>query len=245
MNYLAVVQYDGTDYFGFQVQTKQPHPTIQKALEDAIERLTGKRVRIAPSGRTDRGVHARAQTVTFELDTAIPVSNLATALNTYLPAAINVDLIKVVPAGFHARFSCKEKTYRYIIDTRVRVDVFNRNYVWHIPQELDVSAMDRAASLLTGTHDFRSFALSAGKYKTCVRTVRECRVSRNRDRVVIHITADGFLQGMVRNIVGVLVEVGKGKRHADDVMDIIRAKDRSSIGMAAPAGGLYLWSVRY
>jgi len=245
MNYRAVVQYDGSNYYGFQVQTKQPHHTVQKAIEDAIEKLTGQRTRVAASGRTDRGVHARAQVISFQLDTSIPVGSLPVALNNILPSDVRIDSLRTVSAGFHARFSCRNKTYRYIIDTRKRTDVFSRKYAWHLPYPLDVDAMHEAALCLTGTHDFSSFARKAGRYETCIRTVLQCQVRKSRNRILVDITADGFLQGMVRNIVSMLVDVGQGKRSAADVARILDARSRGCIGVPAPACGLYLWRVTY
>jgi tRNA pseudouridine38-40 synthase len=245
MNYRAVVQYDGTNYYGFQVQTKQQYPTIQKAIEDAIEKLTGSRIRIAASGRTDRGVHARAQVISFQLYTVIPLKNFQAALNNILPPDIRLCSIRTVGSDFHARFSCKNKTYRYIIDTRERTDVFSRNHVWRVQNHLDVDSIRGAAEKLVGTHDFTSFAQKSGRYETCVRTVHSCNVRQSRGRIVIDITADGFLQGMVRNIVGLLVDIGAGRRSTYEIYDVLNARSRGSVGMAAPACGLYLWRVTY
>jgi tRNA pseudouridine38-40 synthase len=240
------VAYDGSAFDGFQVQRGKDIPTIQGAFEDALRRLYGCDVCVHPSGRTDKGVHAHAQTISIVVSAKLPYKNLIRALNDLLPAAVRVIKVERVADGFNARFSSKKKTYEYLIDDSGSGTVFERNYVWQVRERLDVSAMRKAAKHLIGMHDFATFALRAAKYETCVRTMFAVTLKRRAsDRIVIAVTADGFLQGMVRNIVGLLEEVGRGVRSPDDVVQLLAKKDRRAIGFQAPAAGLYLRRVFY
>ena len=240
------VTYDGSAFDGFQVQRGKDIPTIQGAFEGALFRLYGKEICVHPSGRTDKGVHAHAQTISIVVPQCLPFKNLPRALNDLLPKAVRVLSVVKAKDGFNARFSSKKKTYEYLIDDSGTGTVFERDYVWQVRERLDVAAMRKAAKHLIGTHDFATFALRAAKYETCVRTVFAVTVKRNASgRIVITVTADGFLQGMVRNIVGLLEEVGRGLRSPDETADLLAKKDRRAIGFQAPAAGLYLRRVFY
>jgi len=240
------VAYDGSAFDGFQVQRGKDIPTIQGAFEDALRRLYGRDVTVHPSGRTDKGVHAHAQTISIVVPQSLPYVNLARALNDLLPKAIRVLSVVKAKDGFNARFSSKKKTYEYLIDDSGAGTVFERNYIWQVREYLDVAAMKKAAVHLVGTHEFSTFALRAVKYETCVRTVFSLTVKRiAKGRILITVTADGFLQGMVRNIVGALEEVGRGVRESDALPELLARKDRRAIGFQAPACGLYLRRVFY
>ncbi|WP_055105095.1 tRNA pseudouridine(38-40) synthase TruA [Paenibacillus ihumii] len=252
-NLLMTVCYDGSNYYGFQ--TQPGGNTIQDCLEAAIQNLTGETVKIHGSGRTDAGVHARAQPFHFLTSSQIPVERWCLALNGRLPADIRITSAKEVELDFHARRSAKRKTYRYTINANRFTDVFQRSYQLHHPGKLDVDAMREGLSFLLGTHDYTSFASRHSTKASHVRTIDETRIEVDRsmavpgtrDQGVIHlyISGNGFLQHMVRIIVGTLLEVGQGKRPPEQMKQILEAKDRKAAGPTAESKGLMLWSVEY
>jgi tRNA pseudouridine38-40 synthase len=238
-----VLEYDGFDYCGWQVQAEAP--TLQGVLEAALAQILGARIRIHGAGRTDARVHALGQVASFRCPSAIPATALQHALNSLLPRDVVVLEVEEVPADFHARFSALGKVYSYrILNRRTRAPLRVR-YAWHIPQVLDLSAMAEAALSLQGTHDFRSFQAAGSRVETSVRTIRELSVTSERDEVVMHCTGNGFLRHMVRNMVGTLVEVGRGRRSAADVRRILDGRDRHLAGATAPPQGLCLVHVIY
>jgi tRNA pseudouridine38-40 synthase len=239
--------YDGTAYAGWQWQAGQR--TLQGELEAALARVSGKSIRVTASGRTDAGVHALGQVVSFQLDGDMPSPVLQKALNAELPDDMAVLEVADARENFHAIRAAIRKRYRYVInDGRVR-DVFRRQYAWHYRRRLDTDAMQRAASVLVGTHDFRSFETTGSERSSSVRTVYEISVARagqgSPDLVTVEIEADGFLYNMVRSIVGTLVEVGRGVRTEVWPAEVLAARDRRAAGMTAPAQGLFLVSVQY
>ncbi|AZK46051.1 tRNA pseudouridine(38-40) synthase TruA [Paenibacillus lentus] len=252
-NLLMTVCYDGTSYYGFQ--TQPGGNTIQDCLEAAIRHLTGEVVKIHGSGRTDAGVHARAQPFHFITSSQIPVERWCLALNARLPADIRVTAAEEVELDFHARRSAKRKTYRYTINANRVPDVFQRNYQLHHPGRLNISAMQKGLSYLIGTNDYTSFASRHSTKASHVRTIDEARIEvdtslarpESRDQGVVHlyISGNGFLQHMVRIIVGTLLEVGQGKRLPEEMKQILEAKDRKAAGPTAESKGLMLWSVEY
>jgi tRNA pseudouridine38-40 synthase len=239
--------YDGTAYGGWQVQPNAR--TIQAELEAAFATIVGAPVRTVASGRTDAGVHALGQVVSVDCATRLDPETLCRALNANLPRDIAVLALRVAPPGFHAIRDAVRKRYRYVIQDGPPRDVFLRAYAWQWPQPLDVPAMQRAAQQLVGTHDFASFETSGSERVTSVRTITDLPVQRRagaiRDQVLIEVEADGFLYNMVRNIVGTLVEVGRGKQPPDWVTEVLAAKDRKQAGMTAPPQGLFLVRVHY
>ncbi len=238
--------YDGTAYAGWQAQAKQP--SLQVALEQAIGRITGEQLRVEASGRTDAGVHALGQVVSFNTDTRLSAEVLQRALNAELPRDMAVISAVDAPLGFHARRDAKRKRYRYaILDSRM-ADVFLRQYAWQLFERLDAGAMQRAARSLVGTHDFSSFQTSGSPRSSSIRTVFALDVARevgNPDLLRIEVEADGFLYNMVRAIVGTLVEVGRGVKSEDWPAQVLALADRSAAGQTAPAHGLYLLWVKY
>jgi len=247
------VSYDGTDYCGFQ--TQPDGSTVQDALEKAIKLLTGEEVKIHASGRTDAGVHARGQVFNFITSSDIPVERWCIALNSRLPQDIIVWEAAEVPLEFHSRRSAKRKTYRYTINANQFPDLFQRRTQFHHPVKLDIAAMAEGLKHLIGTHDFTSFASRHSTKPSHIRTLYEaelvvddsmCRPgTRDQGLIHIYVTGSGFLQHMVRIIVGTLLEIGKGRKKPGDMPAILEAKDRSKAGPTAVAKGLILWNVEY
>jgi len=243
-NYKLTIAYDGTVYAGWQRQ--QNGISVQQLLEEALARLAGGPVRVHGSGRTDAGVHARAQVASCTLTTRHPQLTIQRALNANLPDDIRVTAIKRVAAGFHARFSALGKEYRYQIDTGAVADIFLRQYAWHHPRPLDWAAMRRAAKLIIGRHDFT--ALSANPMRvidTPVRTVTKLTITRHGHLLTIAVAANGFLYKMVRSIAGALVKVGEGRLTVAQLRALVAGKQRTALVETAPAKGLFLWHVWY
>jgi tRNA pseudouridine38-40 synthase len=241
------LSYDGTAYGGWQVQPNRN--TVQAELERALHAVTGESGRTIASGRTDAGVHALGQVVSFYSNTQLPAEVLCRALAANLPRDIVPLEVREAPPSFHAIRDALGKRYRYVIQDGPRRDVFARAYAWYFPQRLDVAAMQTAAAVLVGTHDFSSFEASGSERRSSVRTVTELRVERGggecADRLVIEIEADGFLYNMVRNIVGSLVEIGRGKQPVTWLAEVLAARDRKRAGVTAPPQGLFLVRVDY
>jgi tRNA pseudouridine38-40 synthase len=238
-----VLEYDGFEYCGWQVQADAP--TIQGVLEEALAKILGEHVRVHGAGRTDAKVHALAQVASFRCPSNIPTTALQRGLNSLLPRDVVVHDAEDVPADFHARFSALGKIYAYrILNRPVRAPLRLR-YVWHLPQILDVTAMVSAGSFLQGSHDFAAFQATGSDVKTTERTMTGLTIAREGDELVICCTADGFLRHMVRNIVGTLVEVGRGARMPSDIKRIIDGRDRRLAGATAPPQGLHLVKVLY
>lgn len=248
-NLKLILAYDGSDFAGWQVQPESA--TIQGALASAIGRLTGEKVLPQGSGRTDAGVHALAQVATFATESSIPATNLVKALNDGLPGSIRVLEATEVPPEFHARKSVQAKTYRYRMYRSAICPPFLARYVWHYPYPLDEEAMMQAASLVSGEHDFTSFAAvdpERGGEAEGISNVRRVFASswqREQDEFVYTVRGSGFLHHMVRNLVGTFLLVGKGTLSGQDITRILQARRRSAAGATAPASGLYLVSVEY
>ncbi len=239
------LSYDGTAYGGWQVQVNAN--TIQAEVERALQIVAGQPIRAVASGRTDAGVHAIGQVVSFACDTVLEDDVLRRALDANLPKDIVAIDVREVPEGFHAIRDTVRKRYRYVIQDGPLRDVFAQRYAWYFPHRLDDRAMGQAARLLIGRHDFASFETSGSRRVNSVRTVYDLSVHRQSgdhlERVVIEVEADGFLYNMVRNIVGTLVEVGRGKRPVGWVSDVLKAQDRKVAGMTAPPQGLFMLRV--
>lgn len=239
--------YDGTAYHGWQVQPGRP--TLQATFETAMHRITGRPVRAVASGRTDAGVHALGQVVSCRVDSRLSRDQLQRALNANLPRDVRVLRVDRAPDGFHAIRDAVRKRYRYAIQNGAVEDPFFWSYRWFVRGRLDQRAMQRSAQSLVGTHNFRSFEASGAPRASSVRTVHELLVIRRdpprSDLVQVEIEADGFLYRMVRNIVGSLVEVGKGTREEDWPAKVLAAQDRRRAGPTAPPHGLFLVRVQY
>ncbi len=246
-NIKLVLEYDGSTFFGFQ---KQPlHPTIQEALEKALSIFFRHKMKIAAaSGRTDAGVHAEGQVVNFRTASAEPIAKIQRGLNALLPQSIVVSGIEEVPQDFHARYSIKSKIYEYRIWNHPYRSPLIAGRAFHVPFHLNISSMRRAAKLLTGKHDFRSFTSPSAIKKmniSFVRTVKRFLVKKQGYLILFHVEADGFLYHMIRNMVGTLLEVGRGKRTPGSIAEVLKAKDRRFAGMAVPSEGLTLIEVTY
>jgi tRNA pseudouridine38-40 synthase len=241
--YKATVEYDGTDFAGFQWQ--HGTRTVQGVLETALAERVGLAARVTGAGRTDAGVHALGQVVSFACETRIPVERLALALNGALPHDISVRCVEEVEAEFSARFSASSRLYAYLIlNRRMRSALWNRYSALCI-EPLDIGAMRAAAAYLPGERDFASFTNELQPGQTTMREVMRCRIGRARDLVIVRIEANAFLRGMVRNLVGTLMEVGAGRRAPEAVPAILDARDRRQAGPTAPPQGLCLLKVRY
>ncbi len=266
-NYKMTIEYDGSRYQGWQ-RLKDNDKTIQGKIEDVLSKMCSHKVEIHGSGRTDAGVHAKGQVASFKIETQMSCDKIQDYLNEYLPEDIAVIDLCEAEERFHARLTPCRKTYLYRINNSNISDVFERKYVYNVPEKLDVEKMKKAASYLTGEHDFVGFSSLKKVKKSTIRTIYECRVQSAECRVVdnpsvspmashlplhkggkdeidIYITGDGFLYNMVRIIVGTLIEVGKGEREAEDVLNILKNKNREEAGFTAPSQGLTLYEVRY
>lgn len=240
------IAYDGTDFSGWQVQPGLP--TIQGVLEEVIAALEGKPVQVISSGRTDAGVHALAQVAAVCIENPIPPDNFRRAVNRLLPHSIRISSVREVATEFHPRFDARRKTYEYRIFREEVCPPFNRRFVYHHPYPLDEAAMTKAAPLLEGEHDFTAFAASDEKDALEIsktRTIFRSILSRDEPTLIYRVTGSGFLKHMVRNIVGVLLEVGKGNLTERDVLARLQPGSGIPPGPTAPASGLFLISVEY
>ncbi len=244
-NVKLVLEYDGTRYHGWQSQAGSGNPTIQDALEQAISDLAQENVKLASSGRTDAGVHAFGHVANFHTGSGIPPEAWAPALNQKLPEDIRVLASAEAAPDFHARFSAIGKVYHYRILNRREPTALYRNYAWHVYLPLDLEAMREASLLLAGTHDFSAFRGSGCTAKSPVRTLKRVDVVKDGDFIEIRLEAESFLQYMVRNIAGTLVEVGLGRFRPQDVKAMLASRNRGTAGRTAPAKGLYLMRVFY
>ncbi len=242
-NIKLIIEYDGTNYAGWQVQPNGL--AIQQVLEEALAKLMGAQVRLHSSGRTDAGVHARRMVATFRTETTIPLRAFSDGLNTLLPPDIAVQEAEEVPVDFNPRRDAKGKHYRYTILNTPRRLPLVRLHAWHVRENLDLDAMRRAASHLVGEHDFAAFRASGCAAETTVRRIDALEIGREGELIHIDVTGSGFLRNMVRIIAGTLVETGLGKRAPDSISSLLWAPDRCAAGMTAPAHGLCLVDVFY
>jgi tRNA pseudouridine38-40 synthase len=237
------IEYDGTDFCGFQWQPAVR--TVAAVLEAALSRILAQPIKVTGAGRTDAGVHACGQVVSLETAAAFPFDRLARALNSLLPADLSVREAAIVEPGFSARFAARERRYVYALLNRPARSALTARYAAHAAGTLDLEAMRAAAGALAGEHDFRSFCGTPPEAGGTVRTVRQLTVDREGELVRVAIAADGFLHHMVRAIVGTLLECGRGRRPPEQVTTILAARDRGAAGVNAPACGLYFAGAKF
>lgn len=242
-NIKLIIEYDGTNYNGWQSQMNGT--AIQDIVEGALFQLTGEKVKLTGSGRTDSGVHAYGQVANFFSTSSIPAEKFSFALNTILPKDIIIKKSREVGSEFHARFSAKGKKYRYLIYNSTHPSALLRNRTFHVFYNLNIAAMKEASSHFIGTYNFEGFMAKGSQVKNTVRTIRETSLVKRDEIIQIEITGDGFLYNMVRIIVGTLIDVGIGRIKTQDISNIIRSCDRKLAGRTAPPQGLYLVEVYY
>lgn len=246
------LQYDGTNYSGWQIQ--KDAKTIQQIMEDAVSSVAGEHSKVMGAARTDAGVHAIAQVASFKTHSELTPDIFKKALNVNLPYDIKVIEASECSLDFHPRYDAKGKTYFYVIAKSY--SVFLKNFSWHIPYRLDCNLMRQAAEFLTGEHNFSCFRASGCSSKHPVRRISEIKIEEMPlidfmtfnlpvPVIKINITANAFLRHMARNIVGVLIEIGRGKILPSKMIEILESKDRRASGPAAPARGLFLEKVIY
>ncbi len=243
-NYRLLIQYDGTRYNGWQKQ-KDTDNTIQSKLEAVLSRMEDCEVEVIGSGRTDAGVHARGQVAHMRLETEKTPEEIRDHLNGYLPDDIGVLSVEEASPRFHARYNAARKTYRYRISKDKACHVFDRKFVAQDPGPLDLEAMKLATLSLIGEHDFKSFCGNPRMRKTTVRTIYSIQIEEKDDEIDLTFIGNGFLQYMVRILVGTLIEVGAGRRDPLSMPALLAARDRSMAGPTAPAKGLTLLKVEY
>ena len=241
--YKIVLQYVGTRYSGWQIQTSRS--TVQGELREALRRLTGETPTVVGAGRTDSGVHAVGQVAHFVLSKELTLDRLFRALNGILPWDIRVMSVHHARLDFHAQKQALKKRYEYRICTAPSLSPFLHGYVLHLPRDINIEAMQEAAQRLCGTHDFKGFAAATTRVKSTTRHVFRSRMSRRTTLITYQIEGSGFLHHMVRNIAGTLVEIGLGKRPSSEVTGILESRDRRLAGPTAPARGLHLIKVWY
>ena len=243
-NIKLVIEYDGKEFNGWQ---KQPNKlNIQGTIEKAIEQITREEIELIASGRTDRGVHSLGQVANFKTNSKIPIEKFAIAINSNLKKSILIKSAEEVDEKFHSRISCKQKTYRYVINNSKLGTAIYRNLETHIPMKLDVEKMKQAIKYFEGEHDFKAFKASGTSSKNSIRTIYKAEIIEKEDeKIWIELTGNGFLYNMVRIIAGTLVEVGLGNIKPEEISNIIKEGKRENAGKTLPPQGLYLVKVEY
>lgn len=240
------IEYDGTGYCGWQLQSRNKHKkSIQEVLEKTLQKILQEKIKLIGAGRTDAGVHALAQVANFKTKSNIALDRLQRALNGLLPDDIAVSRLEEVNPGFHSRFDASSKVYRYIILNRSYPSAFLRKRVYFCPYPLNIKLMQEESKVLLGRHNFKAFQAADKIERDALKTIKKLDISRDKDLIYIDIEADGFLYNMVRNIVGTLIEIGRGKLKKRELKKILLAKDRRFAGPTVPAKGLCLLEVKY
>lgn len=243
-NYKLTLSYDGTRYRGWQRQGNTEN-TIQAKVEGALSRILGQSVEVSGSGRTDAGAHARMQVVSFRAATELTVQEILSRLRISLPEDIAANDLTIAAPRFHARLSCVGKTYIYRVQNSEVTNVFERKFMYRVSEALDVAAMEDAAKILLGEHDFTAFQSNKRMKKSAVRRIDAIDITRHGEEIRFTVSGDGFLYNMVRIIVGTLLEAGAHRMSAEDVRYALDSKVRENAGPTAPAQGLCLWEIFY
>lgn len=237
----AIVQYDGTNFNGFQGQPDVR--TVQGVIEDALEKIFKTRIFTQAAGRTDTGVHAFMQVIAFNCPSdRMTLKNVKDAMNANLPPDVYVKDVFEVPRNFNPRFHAKKRVYHYYILNSREPNVFLRNFVWWFPYKLDIERMRKAARFLEGEHDFTSLRKGSDE-RNPVRTIYRIRILKKKDFILIRVEGNSFLRRMVRNIVGLLIRVGTGEWEPEKIQEVLQARDRRAAAGTAPAHGLYLQKI--
>ena len=244
-NIKVEIEYEGTNYAGWQVQNNSRKKTIQQLLEKALQKILREKIHLIVSGRTDSGVHALAQVANFRTKSKIPLNKLPIALNALLPKDIAISKAEEKPAGFHSRFDAKSKIYRYRILNRPHPSPLQRKTAYFYRYPLNIRRMRKESKVLLGRHNFRSFQASDKTERDSVKTIKDIKITVHSGFIHIDIEADGFLYNMARNIAGTLIEIGRGRFVPGDLKRILLACDRKTAGPTAPAKGLCLMKVKY
>ena len=242
-NIKLIIEYHGKSFNGWQKQLKELN--IQGEIERAIEELTGEKIDLISSGRTDAGVHSLGQTANFKTNSNIPIEKFAIAINSKLKKSIVIKSAEEVNERFHSRYSAKSKKYRYTINNSSMGTAIYREIEYHFPLKLDIKRMQKAIKYFEGEHDFAGFKASGTSGKNSIRTIYKAQVIEYGDRIYIELTGNGFLYNMIRIISGTLIDVGIGKILPEEIPEIIKSKDRKRAGKTLAAHGLCLIEVKY
>jgi len=242
MRYLITFSYDGTNFHGFESQPN--YRTIEDEMNKVLSYINNKDTKIVASGRTDKGVHAINQTGHVDIDVDITEYKLKRAMNSLLPEDIHVNSTKIVDKNFHARYMVKEKVYEYKLNMGEYNPIY-RNYIYQFNRKLDVNLMKKAITSFIGEHNFKSFTPSKDKRENYIREIKDCYISVNNDIVTFTFIGNGFIKYQIRNMVGLLIQIGLGKKDKDCISKILENKDRSQGFRTAHPEGLYLVSVKY
>ncbi|KJS22750.1 MAG: hypothetical protein VR72_04255 [Clostridiaceae bacterium BRH_c20a] len=244
-NIKATIEYDGTNYHGFQTQLNKKLPTIQGKLESCLMRALMEPIKITGAGRTDAGVHAEGQVINFKINNNIPLERLPMVINGQLPNDIAIKVLEEVRPDFHAQYDARGKYYIYRIYNNRIPSAFHSRFSYYIPYKLDMEKIREGSRLFVGTHNFKGFSASGTNVKNFVRTIHSLDIVSNENIWEFHIQGNGFLYKMVRVIIGTLVELGKGRRDEDSIKEALNNKDRTFAGKTAPPQGLCLKKVFY
>lgn len=250
-NIKLTIEYDGTNYCGWQKQKtrRKQNPSIQRILESCLKKILKHKVNLIASGRTDSGVHAIGQVANFKTTSKIATKIMMSALNGNLPQDIRILRVEGVPLEFHSRYSVRSKIYRYYLLNQSFKSPFFDSYSYWFKFSLDINLMKKAASYLTGRYDFKALCASGSSVEDTIRTIKKISISKlkifNCNMICIEIESDGFLYNMVRNIIGTLIEVGRGRFSPKHIKKIIKSRNRSLAGPCVPAKGLFLVKVKY
>jgi len=243
------IEYDGTNYCGWQSQgnhqSRHRHKTIQETVEGSLQQILQEKIKLIASGRTDAGVHAKAQIANFKTSSNMSINRLHKAINGNLPADITISRIEKVSPDFHSRFCAKSKLYRYTILNRLYPSALLRERAYFYPYPLNIKLMQRESKILLGRHNFSSFQASQAKERNPVKTIKKIRLIKDKGLIYIDIEADGFLYNMVRSIVGTLIEIGRLRFPEGSLKRILLSQDRKLAGPTVPAKGLCLIKVKY
>lgn len=245
INYKMIIAYDGSRYNGFQRQSKHPEKTIQGKIENVLSKLFEEDIQIIGSGRTDAGVHSKGQVCNFHTKKHLPEEKILTYLSQYLPQDIAIVKLAIASERFHSRYNVVSKCYSYTIDNGFFPDPFTLKFAYHVPENLNLEAMQEASKLLLGEHDFKAFTSLKSKTKSTVRRIQSIDIARSGDKLIFTYEGNGFLQHMVRILTGTLLEIGLGLRDTDSISDLLENKARCEAGPKVPPHGLCMERVTY